>query len=462
MDLALVETGLANVASVRAAFARLGVDARPTTDPAVVAQAARVVLPGVGAFGAGMAALTRHGLVGPLRARVEAGRPTLAICLGLQLLADASDEDPGVPGVGALPVPVRRLPGGVRVPQLGWNAVEVGAGAALLRPGFANFAHSYALFEAPPGWVPAWVTHGARVIAAVERGAVLGCQLHPELSGDWGAALLGRWLDGPGPAAAQSAAPPPGLRPRLVPCLDVKDGRVVKGVRFQGLRDAGDPVERAAAYAAQGADELVVLDVSAGPEARATAAHTVAAVRAVLPVPLTVGGGVRSVDDAARLLDAGADKVAVNSAAVADPALLGALAARFGRQCVVLALDAARRPDGAPGWEVVVASGRTRTGRDAVAWAAEAVARGAGEVLLTSWDQDGTGEGYDLPLLRAVTAAVPVPVVASGGARTPAHLHAALDAGAEAVLMASILHDGHTTVGSLKAALAARGVELRP
>jgi imidazoleglycerol phosphate synthase cyclase subunit len=374
-----------------------------------------------------------------------------------------------------LPAPVGRLPGPGRVPQLGWNAVEAGPGAALLRHGFANFAHSYALFEVPAGWVPAWSTHGAPFVAAVERGAVLACQFHPELSGDWGAALLARWLAGPDaprpahpppPAAPPPAGPPsgppvPGLRPRLVPCLDVKDGRVVKGVRFQGLRDAGDPVERAAAYVAQGADELVVLDVSAGPEGRATAAHTVAAVRAVLPIPLTVGGGVRSVDDAARLLDAGADKVGVNSAAVADPSLLDALAARFGRQCVVLALDAARRPEGAAGWEVVVASGRTRTGRDAVAWAAEAAARGAGEILLTSWDQDGTGEGYDLPLLQAVCGAVPVPVVASGGARTPAHLHAALDAGAEAVLMATILHDGHTTVAGLKAALSARGVALR-
>lgn len=251
------------------------------------------------------------------------------------------------------------------------------------------------------------------------------------------------------------------LTARLIPCLDVKDGRVVKGVRFSGLRDAGCPWELAAAYEAQGADELTLLDVSATSEGRRAALHTVAQVRAGLSIPLTVGGGVRSVDDAAALLQAGADKVAVNSAAVARPELLSELAERFGRQCVVLALDAALRLCGAPGWEVVVASGKQRTGRDAVAWAQEALALGAGEVLLTSWDRDGTRAGYDLPLLRAVSTAVHVPVVASGGASGPQHLWEALDAGADAVLAASIFHDGDHTVADLKAYLAARGVAVR-
>lgn len=263
---------------------------------------------------------------------------------------------------------------------------------------------------------------------------------------------------------------------RIVPCLDVRDGRVVKGVRFAGLRDAGDPVAQAGAYAAQNADELVVLDVSATPEGRSTAVETVAAVRAVLDVPLTVGGGVRSVADAARLLEAGADKVAVNSAAVDRPALLGELAEAFGRQCVVLALDAARRQPPAPrggaapthdpghrddGWEVVVRSGKERTGIDAVAWAARAVAAGAGEILLTSWDRDGTGSGYDLELLRAVRGAVDVPIIASGGADSPAHLAEAAGAGADAVLAASIFHDRRWTVNAIKTELQQLGVEVR-
>jgi imidazoleglycerol phosphate synthase cyclase subunit len=248
------------------------------------------------------------------------------------------------------------------------------------------------------------------------------------------------------------------LLPRVIPCLDIKDGRVVKGIRFQGLRDAGDPVELAAAYAEQGADELVVLDVSATPEGRGHALDVVRAVREVLPLPLTVGGGVRTLADAEALLEAGADKVATNTAAVSRPELIDELAARFGRQCTILALDAAATGDG---WEVVVRSGRDRTGRDAIDWATEAVARGAGEILLTSWDRDGTGSGYDLDLLAAMRRAVPVPVIASGGADGPAHMVEALRAGADAVLAATIFHDGHTTVADLKTELASLGVEVR-
>ncbi len=215
---------------------------------------------------------------------------------------------------------------------------------------------------------------------------------------------------------------------------------------------------RAEAYAAQGADELVLLDVSATPEDRGNALEVVRAVRRVLPLPLTVGGGVRTADDAEILLEAGADKVAVNTAAVTRPELLDEMARIFGRQCTILALDAARFEGG---WETVIRSGRERTGLDATTWAREAVARGAGEILLTSWDRDGTGDGYDLELIAAVRGVVPVPIIASGGASGPAHMAEALAAGADAVLAASILHDGHTTVGDLKEELTARGVEVR-
>lgn len=244
----------------------------------------------------------------------------------------------------------------------------------------------------------------------------------------------------------------------MIPCLDVRDGRVVKGVQFQNLRDAGDPVQLARAYEEQGADELVILDVSATPEGRGHAVDTVSAVRSVLSIPLTVGGGVRTEADARRLLDAGADKVAVNSAAVRDPTLLTRLAERFGRQCVVLSLDAARTDHG---WQPVVRSGVERVPQDAIAWAVEATERGAGEILLTSWDRDGTRSGYDLPLLTAVSDAVRVPVIASGGADSADHLIAALRAGASAVLAASIFHDDDTTVAALKDALAAAGLETR-
>jgi imidazoleglycerol phosphate synthase cyclase subunit len=249
------------------------------------------------------------------------------------------------------------------------------------------------------------------------------------------------------------------LTRRIIPCLDVRDGRVVKGVKFQGLRDAGGPAELAAAYEAQGADEIVLLDVSATPEGRGHQVETVRRVRAQLAIPLTVGGGVRAVENAGALLEAGADKVGVNTAAVADPSLITDIATRFGSQCAVVAIDAQRAGDG---WRVVVRSGSEDAQRDAVEWAREATGRGAGEILLTSWDRDGTKAGYDCDLLAAVCGAVRVPVIASGGAATAAHMVEALRAGADAVLAASIFHYGEYTVAALKAELAAAGVEVRP
>ncbi len=249
------------------------------------------------------------------------------------------------------------------------------------------------------------------------------------------------------------------LTARVIPCLDVDAGRVVKGIRFQGLKDAGDPVELATAYERQGADEIVMLDVSATPEGRHNALDAVAAVRQALGIPLTVGGGVRTLEDAGVLLEAGADKVAANTAAVVRPELLAEMAERFGRQCTVVAIDAAAND---AGWEVVTLSGRRRTGLDAVQWAVRAVEHGAGEILLTSWDRDGTRSGYETRLIAAVAAAVPVPVIASGGAASPAHLVEALGHGADAVLAASIFHDSDCTVGDVKRAMAKAGIPTRP
>jgi imidazole glycerol-phosphate synthase subunit HisF len=249
------------------------------------------------------------------------------------------------------------------------------------------------------------------------------------------------------------------LASRVIPCLDVSHGRVVKGVRFQGLRDAGDPAERAKLYEDTGGDEIVILDVSATPEGRGHQHETVRRVREALSIPLTVGGGVRAVDDAWRLLEAGADKVSVNTAAVERPDLLSAIAERFGRQCCVVAIDAAWRY-----WrfEVLVKGGREGTGIDALKWARETERRGAGEILLTSWDRDGTRSGYDLELTRAVARAVRVPVIASGGADSAEHIRDAFAAGADAVLAASIFHDGDTTPNDVKLYLQEHGVRVRP
>jgi cyclase len=251
---------------------------------------------------------------------------------------------------------------------------------------------------------------------------------------------------------------------RLIPCLDVTDGRVVKGVRFVDLTDEGDPVELAARYDAEGADELTFLDITESSDARETMVSVVSRTAEQVFIPLTVGGGVRAVEDARRLLRAGADKVSVNTAAVERPVLVREIAEEFGSQCAVVAIDARARANGEGGWEVYSHGGRTPTGLDAVRWAAECAGEGgAGEILLTSMDRDGTQDGFDLALTRAVVDAVGVPVVASGGVGTLQHLvDGALDGGADAVLAASIFHRRTFTLGEAKAYMTAHGVTVRP
>lgn len=247
---------------------------------------------------------------------------------------------------------------------------------------------------------------------------------------------------------------------RIIPCLDVKDGRVVKGVNFVGLRDAGDPVELARRYSDEGADEITFLDITASHEARETIFDVVERTAREVMVPLTVGGGVRTLADVKALLDAGADKVSMNSAAVAHPEVLSEIAGRYGRQVLVVAIDARK---GAQGYEVFTHGGRKGTGLDAVAWAEKVTALGAGEILLTSMDRDGTRDGYELALTRAVADAVSVPVIASGGVGTLVHVREGLvEGGADAALAASIFHDGHFSVGQVKSFLEEHGVPVRP
>jgi cyclase len=249
------------------------------------------------------------------------------------------------------------------------------------------------------------------------------------------------------------------LARRLIPCLDVKDGRVVKGINFLELRDAGDPVAQAAAYEAQGADELCYLDISASPEGRSTIVDIVRRTADQVFMPLTVGGGVRTVADAERLLLAGADKIAMNTQAIRTPELVREAAERFGNQAIVVAVDAKRRPDGS--WEVFSHGGRTPEGLDALEWCHKVADLGAGELLVTSMDRDGTGKGYDLELIGAIATSVSIPVIASGGVGKLADLADGLEAGADAVLAASIFHFGHHTIGEAKAYLAGRGIAVR-
>ncbi len=248
---------------------------------------------------------------------------------------------------------------------------------------------------------------------------------------------------------------------RVIPCLDVDRGRVVKGVNFVGLRDAGDPVELAARYDREGADELVFLDITASHEGRGTIVELARRTAEEVFIPFTIGGGLRSEEDIREVLAAGADKVSLNSAAVRDPGLISRGSARFGAQCIVVAIDAKRR-EGGDGWEVFLNGGRLPTGREAVAWAAEAADRGAGELLVTSMDRDGTQDGFDVELLAAVADAAPVPVIASGGAGRLEHFAAAVESGrADAVLAASVFHDGVYSIAQVKEAMAGAGVPVR-
>lgn len=481
MDVAIVDTGRSNAASLAAALERAGANPMMTTDPAAVRAARFAVLPGVGAFGAVMDRLRAMGVVEALKARVERGLPTLGACLGMQLFFDSSMESPGAAGIGAIPGAITAYDSDVRSPQFGWNRLSTpDSGPMLARapgsePPCAYFANSYKLDTAPAGWIAAAAYYGAPFVAAIERGPVLLCQFHPELSGAWGQALLERWLSaGCALASAQSTAPSSmmaepstatskGTLPRIIPCLDVSGGRVVKGVRFQELRDSGDPAELAARYEASGADEIVMLDISAGVDGRDTAVETVRAVRRRIGIPLCVGGGVRSLADAERVLAAGADKVALNSRGYRDPGLLSDIAREFGRQCCVAAVDATRR-GGAPnvGPVVVLDAGRTETGTPVTDWIRRAVDAGAGEILLTSRDRDGTRSGYDLELLRSACAVVPgTPVIASGGAASPEQILEGLRVGADAALLAGALHDGSLTIAAIKDYMRQSGAEVR-
>ncbi len=477
MKVAIVDSGVANLASVENAFRTLGVDTERVYTPGDLEKAGRLVLPGVGSFETGMARIRELGLEETIKSLTGSGKPLLAICLGMQLLSEASDESPGTRGLGIIHGRCRRLPDSVRVPHLGWNLVEASPDCATLFTGMAAFANSYALFSAPQGWNAATTEYGSRFVAALERGRILACQFHPELSGDFGLDLIRNWLSptektfkglsGNGHQINRIESETAQYRTtlkareaalRIIPCLDVRDGRVVKGVQFQNLRDAGDPGELAARYEKQGADEIVMLDIAAAPREQNTRIETVRRVRRQLHIPLTVGGGIRSVKDARRILEAGADRISVNSAAIRNPVLLSELAEAFGRQCVVCAIDA-RCTDS--GWESLITGGREETSLNAVTWARQAESLGAGEILLTSWDRDGTRTGVDRELLVAVSAAVRIPVIASGGIGTAEDAATAVRSGASAILAASIFHDEDFEVGDLKEHLQQKGFEVR-
>ena len=467
----LIDYGAGNLFSVQNALNRLGLGSRLITSPAGLKDVERIILPGVGNFGAAAERLRASGVFDALKNWAAAGRPLLGICLGMQLLFDASEEDGGrSPGLGVFQGRVVELRGPRRI-HIGWNTIIPKGARRILPEEFYYFVHGFAPRAENACDILAESRFGETVFsAAVGRGAILGVQFHPEKSGVVGLDLLARWAGG---RMESGTAAVPGLKAspigtgkesslpavRVIPCLDMDEGRVVKGVQFENLQDAGDPAELARGYDAQGADELCFLDVGASWKSRKTLLEVVRRVSKEVFIPLTVGGGLRSVEDIREALNAGADKVSLCTAAVENPGLLTVAAERFGRQCVVLSLDAKAKGGS---WTVTTHGGRRDRNIDAIDWAARAEALGAGEILLNSVDRDGTGAGYDLELLRRIRDAVRIPIIASGGGEEPAQAWAAVDQGeADAVLLASALHSGRRIVADYKTYLREKGARIR-
>jgi cyclase len=484
MLIALIDYQAGNLTSVRKALATVGAEVYTPAGASDLARADGIIVPGVGHFEA--TALLDAAWHDAIRARLDAGGTLLGICLGLQWLFEGSTEAPDLKGLGVLPGRCRRLGPewdaaaadadiwrDYKVPHVGWNAVRAARPSTLLQgvetDAQAYFTHSYAAPVGPS--TVATTAHGpARFASAVEDDRVFGLQFHPEKSSDAGLTMLRNFLARTrGERIALAGLAPAGVEravasKRIIACLDVRDGAVVKGVKFEGLRTAGDPAELAARYNVEGIDEVVILDVTATLESRRALARTIADVARRLFIPLAVGGGIRSEDDAAAVVDAGADKVSLNTAALVDPDLITRLAVRYGSQAVVVAIDARRQPlpAGGDGFAVYSRSGSQDATRQAVEWAQEAASRGAGEILLTSIDKDGTRSGFDCELTAAVSSAVSIPVIASGGAGELDHFVDVFTRGrADAALAASIFHFAEKGVTALKTHLAAAGIPVR-
>ena len=461
----LIDYGAGNLTSVRNAFAAIGEETVVTRDPEVIGKADRVVFPGVGAAAHAMDNLRRFGLVDVVR-RAAATKPFLGICLGMQVLFEHSEEDGGVEMLGIIPGKVRRFHDvpGCKVPEIGWNSVSAPAGARV--PGIGEgqeyyFVHSYAADVIGDTCLTASYA-GVTFTAMVRRGNLWACQFHPEKSGRIGLNLLRAWMLGVASSPSPSPSPFTSLTRRVIPCLDVRAGRVTKGVKFKNNVDLGDPVEMAVKYAEGGADELVFYDITASAERRPIDIGMVEAVAKAVRIPFAVGGGISTVADMERVILAGAEKVSVNSLAVRNPQIIAEGAAVFGAQCIVLGMDPYRSGKTASGYEITTRGFREFTGMDAVEWAKRAADLGAGEIVVNSVDADGTRAGFELEITRLIAEAVGVPVVASGGAGRPEHLVDAFNlARADAAIVAGMIHSGEYTIGQIKEGMAAARVPTR-
>ncbi|MGN0854015.1 MAG: imidazole glycerol phosphate synthase subunit HisF [Kiritimatiellia bacterium] len=454
--IAIIDYKAGNLTSVKLAFDALGAESVITSDPEVIRTAERVVFPGVGAARSAMANLRALGLENLVRETASSGKPFLGICLGMQILFEHSEEDGGVEMLGILPGRVRRFPAvsGCKVPEIGWNGTACGE---------YYFVHSYYAEITPDTCLTANYA-GVAFTAMVKRGSLWACQFHPEKSGKVGLALLKAWLDGVEPPTPQHLSVSTSLTRRVIPCLDVKNGRVTKGVKFKNNIDLGDPVEMAVRYSDGGADELVFYDITASAERRPIDIGMVAAVAKAIRIPFAVGGGISGLADMERVIRAGAEKISVNSLAVRNPQIIAEGAKAFGAQCIVLGMDPVKsgNPSCPSGFEITTRGFREYTGMDAVEWAKRAADFGAGEIVVNSVDADGTRAGFELDITGRIAAAVDVPVVASGGAGRPEHLVTVFEkARADAAIVAGLIHTGDYTIAQIKAAMAAAGVPTR-
>ncbi len=486
--LTLIDYGAGNLTSVRLALESLGCEAVVTSDPNVVRRASRVIFPGVGAAASAMRNLERRGLVPALCEVLQRGVPFFGICLGTQILLDSSEEDGGTDVLGRLRGRAKLFrPDDARykVPQMGWNELHQVQRHPVLEgvPQDSDFYFVHSYYPAPddPADVIGTTTYGGTTFASmIGRGNLVATQFHIEKSGEAGLRILknftrwdGRW----DAAEIPNDTFPPGEREtsagrkifpvkrRIIPCLDVIDRRVTKGVRFQNNVDLGEPVALAREYYEGGADELVVYDITASAQQRKIDIGMVREVARAIHIPFAVGGGIATLDDMAEVLDAGAEKISINSLAVANPGIIAEGSRAFGRQCVVLGMDPVANPDRdrfPSGFEVTVRGFRERTGLDALEWARRCEQLGVGEIVVNSVDRDGTRAGFELEITGRIAESVRIPVVASGGAGNASHLvEVFLETQVSAAIIAGILHTGEYTIAGLKKEIAASGVALR-
>ena len=495
--LTLIDYGAGNLTSVRLALASLGCEAVITSDLQLVRQATRVIFPGVGAAASAMQNLEQRGLIPVLREVLERGTPFFGICLGTQILLDFSEENAGTKVLGLLPGQAklfRQNDTRFKVPQMGWNSMRQAQRHPVLEgvPNDSDFYFVHSYYPAPENAddVIGTTVYGNTAFASmIGRRNLVATQFHIEKSGEVGLRMLknflawdGTWqgdagkLDGislgvndcPGSNDFNQTALTSNVFPvkrRIIPCLDVIDRRVTKGVKFQNNIDLGDPVELAREYYLDGADELVVYDITASAQKRKIDIGMVRDVAQAIHIPFAVGGGIANLADMEAVLDAGAEKVSINSPAVADPNIIAEGNRAFGRQCIVLGIDPVANPDRErfpSGFEITVRGFRERTGIDALEWAKRCEQLGVGEIVVNSVDRDGTREGFELDITGQIAKAVQIPVVASGGAGNAAHLSEVfLKTEVSAAIIAGILHSGEYTITNLKKEIAATDVELR-